>query len=588
MKKIPYGISNFKRIRNENMYYVDKTKYIEVLEQKEDYQFFIRPRRFGKSLFLSLLETYYDLNEKDNFNKFFDGLYIQNNKTHGANSFIVLKLNFATIITDQGKDTLINSFDELVCSSINKCILKYSHKLGKNRLPAEKNRATYAFDYLITLAEINNQKVLLLIDEYDNFANNIMSEERKLYDDLMHDSGYIRTFYKTVKKATATEVLTRIFMTGVSPITLDELTSGANMFANITNEEDLNEMLGFTEEEVLELINYYQLDKKINREDLLAVLENYCNGYKFNRYAKITLYNTDMVLYILNGIKKHGRFPDNLIDDNMKTDYTRLRRLAARFAEKDEMKKIIENEKTDQVEIKEKFNIESLSKAEEKQTSLYSLLYYLGLLTIDKQIANNVILRIPNYAVKVLYWEYMSNLYSVENTASSVEIKKAMEKMRLKGEVDDIFGIYNKFRNSLSNRDLIHYNETTSKLLFTILVQIDGVYLIETEKEAAGGYTDLYLRENVKYREAINYNYLIEFKHIKSKDIKGNLSKDSQQEILRKNKQIIDIKKKEARKQLDEYIKERNIIKATDKEIKKLIVVTLGKQYVEYEFEEEG
>ena len=588
MKKIPYGISNFKRLITEDMYYVDKTKYIEILEQKEDYQFFIRPRRFGKSLFLSLLETYYDLNEKDKFDKIFDGLYIHKNKTSRANSYIILKLNFATIITDQGKEALINSFDELVCSSINKCILKYSHKLGQNNLPAEKNKATYAFDYLITLAEINNQKVLLLIDEYDNFANNIMSEHRKLYDDLMHDSGYIRTFYKTIKKATSTEALTRIFMTGVSPITLDELTSGANMFGNITNEEDLNEMLGFTEEEVIKMIDYYQLENKVNKKDLLTVIENYCNGYKFNKYVSKTLYNTDMVLYILNGIKKSGRFPDNLIDENMKTDYTRLRRLAARFAEEDEMKKIIENEKTDQVEIKEKFNIESLSKAEDKQTSLYSLLYYLGLLTIDKKVANKVILKIPNYAVKVLYWEYMSKLYDIESIISSIEIGKAMEKMRLKGEVVDIFEIYNKFRNSLSNRDLIHYNETTGKLLFIMLAQIDGVYLIETEREASGGYTDLYLRENVRYKEAINYNYLMEFKHIKSKDLKGSLSKDSQQEILKKNKQIIDKKKKEARNQLNEYIKEINIIKATNKEIRKLMVVTLGKKYVEYEFVEEA
>jgi len=476
MKKIPYGISNFKRLITGNMYYVDKTKYIEILEQKEDFQFFIRPRRFGKSLFLSVLDTYYDLNEKGNFDKYFAGLYIQNNRTSEANSYMVLKLNFATIITDQGKNPLMESFDELVSSSVDRSIFKYKDILGIDRLPKNKNKATFALDYIIEMAERNNQKIILLIDEYDNFANNIMSNQKQLYNELMHDAGYVRTFYKTIKKATATGVLTRVFMTGVSPITLDELTSGVNMFANITNEEDLNDMLGFTEEEVVQMIDYYEVDKKVNRNDLLETLKIYCNGYKFNEYANETLYNTDMVLYILNAINKTGRYPKNLIDTNMKTDYTRLRKLAAMFTEEDEMIKIIENEKTEQIELKEKFNIESLSEAEEKQTSLYSLLYYLGLLTIDKPAANNVILKIPNYAVKALYWEYMSKVYDIENTANSLEVKKAMEKMRLKGEVKDIFDIYNRFRNNLSNRDLRWWEINLTSIGACVIVKLMGWY----------------------------------------------------------------------------------------------------------------
>jgi hypothetical protein len=584
MKKVPYGISNFKRLITGNMYYVDKTKYIEILEQKEDFQFFIRPRRFGKTLFLSLLDTYYDLNEKDNFDKYFTGLYIQNNKTPQANKYLVLKLNFATIITDQGKELLIESFDELVSSAVDECIYKYRHLLGQDKLPTAKSKATFAFDYIVKLVDRKNQKMILLIDEYDNFANNIMSDQQQLYNDLMHDAGYVRTFYKTVKKATATGVLTRIFMTGVSPITLDELTSGANMFANITNREDLNDMLGFTEEEVIKLIDYYELDKKVNRKDLLEILRLYCNGYKFNKYAEQTIYNTDMVLYIINTINDTGRYPDNLIDVNMKTDYTRLRRLAAIFAEEDEMIKIIQEERTEKIELKEKFNIESLINVEEKQTSLYSLLYYLGLLSIDKAAENKVILKIPNYAVKVLYWEYMGRIYNYERATNSIEITKAMEKMRLKGEVKDIFAIYNRFRNSLSNRDLRWYNETTSKLLFAMLAQIDGIYLIETEREASGGYADIYLKENVKYKEAIRYNYLIEFKHIKGADLKGDMLIDSREEILKKNREQIEESKNKAFRQLDSYIKEKNIFEASEKEIKKMIVITLGKKYEVYQF----
>ena len=302
MKRIPYGISNFKALIDENMYYVDKTKFIENLEEKDKYQVFIRPRRFGKSLFLTMMETYYDINESENFQRYFGNLYIGKNKTEEANRYIVVKLSFANVITDLGMDKLIESFDRIVAREVDDCIKRYTNILKDTNLPQDEKTAIYALDYLKYLLKRANKKMILLIDEYDNFANNIMGKNKILYEKLLHEGGYVRTFYKGIKEGTADGVIVRTFITGVSPIMLDDITSGANIFTITANDEDLNAIMGFTEEEILEIINYYNIDKIVEKEELLLLLKNYCNGYKFNKNVTETVYNTDMVLYIIKNI----------------------------------------------------------------------------------------------------------------------------------------------------------------------------------------------------------------------------------------------------------------------------------------------
>ncbi len=196
LKRIPYGISNFKELIDLNMYYIDKTKYIEVLEIKDRYQFFIRPRRFGKSLFLSMLQTYYDINERDNFDKYFGNLYIGTHKTEEANKYLILNISFANVVTNQGTEKLVESFDNIIASEVDKCLAKYEDIFGGVNLPKENNKATYALKFLLDKAELKEKKIFLLIDEYDNFANNIMVRDKSLYEELLHGDGYIKTFLK--------------------------------------------------------------------------------------------------------------------------------------------------------------------------------------------------------------------------------------------------------------------------------------------------------------------------------------------------------------------------------------------------------
>jgi hypothetical protein len=582
MKRIPYGISNFKEVMDKGMYYIDKTKFIEIMELKNEYQFFIRPRRFGKSLFISMLQTYYDMKEKDNFNKYFGEFYIGRNKTKFASSYIILKLSFANVISNQGRERLTESFDNIVAMEVSKCLSKYSDILNEKTLPKEYGAATYALQYLVNQADLKGQKIMLLIDEYDNFANNIMIRDRRLYEDLLHGDGYIKTFYKGIKEGTADGVISKIFVTGVSPIMLDDITSGANIFTITSNDKNLNSMMGFTYKEVEELLEYYKIHEIVDKVELMELLKVYCDGYKFNEEVEETLYNTDMVLYLLNNIIQKGGYPKKLIDENVKTDYTRLRNIAENFITREEMMEIIENGKTDPIEIKDRFNLESLYAGEDKEVNLKSMLYYMGMFTIDKTDGNKTVLKIPNYAIKSLYWDYMNKAYEIEQSASYKELASAMKKMRTTGEIQDIMEIYIKVVNRMSTRDLLHFNEASCKSIFITLVHTDGMYLIESEKEADGGYSDVYIKENVLYKKDINYRYILEFKHIRQGDLQGNFNELSEEEIIALNKEYIDKKQEEAEAQLERYIKDHNIIHDSEKSLKKVIVITIGRRYTLY------
>ncbi|MEA1976082.1 MAG: AAA family ATPase, partial [Bacillota bacterium] len=256
MKKIPYGVANFKHIIDSNMYYVDKTMYLKKIEDKDRNIFFIRPRRFGKSLLLSMMSTYYDINEKNNFEKYFLNLYVgkEENKTDKANKYLILHLNFSSVTSEGGKDGLIKSFDNEVSYAVEIFIDKYRDILKIEKLPEEYKGAVESLKYINKQIERlrDNKKVevMLLIDEYDNFANNLMHGNQELYKEILHGEGYIRTFFKTIKVGTEKAVFTKVFVTGVTPIMLDDVTSGANIFTNCSLDKNLNSMLGFTEKEV--------------------------------------------------------------------------------------------------------------------------------------------------------------------------------------------------------------------------------------------------------------------------------------------------------------------------------------------------
>ena len=322
MKKLPYGISDYEKIIEENYYYVDKTKYIEKLENlSERYIMFLRPRKFGKTLFTSVLENYYDVDKKESFDKLFGETYIGNNPSKFRNSYYILRFNFSGIDTNS-EERAILSFKREVASSINVFVKRYDLDFYTN----ENEEAEDILDNLLKAFYIQKQeeKIYVIIDEYDHFANELLGFRTEEFKNMISKNGKIRKWYEILKKGTET-VVDRIFITGVAPITLDSMTSGFNIIKDLTQDRTFNEMFGFSEEEVIKIMEDQELTKK-EKEELLPIMKENYDGYRFSLEGEFNnnLYNSNMCLYFLNEYVKYKEIPKKLVDTNIVSDYSKI------------------------------------------------------------------------------------------------------------------------------------------------------------------------------------------------------------------------------------------------------------------------
>lgn len=310
-KRIPYGMQNFEDVMERDCYYVDKTPFIENIEESNMYFFFIRPRRFGKSLTLSMLENYYDINKKDKFESLFGKLYIGENPTPERNSYLILHLNFAMI--SAGLDNYKKGLDAHCNNKFNSFCSRYAHLLPPDTKEEmnQKEDAVAQLGFLCDKCAEAGLKMYLFIDEYDHFTNQILAhkEHEKRYREQTHGEGYLRHFFDTIKGA-AGDSLGRVFVTGVSPVTMDDLTSGFNIGTNYSLSPEFNEMVGFTEEEVRQMLAYYAsvLPFRHSVDELIEVMKPWYGNYCFDNSEceKATIYNPAMVL----------NFTDNYIQSN--------------------------------------------------------------------------------------------------------------------------------------------------------------------------------------------------------------------------------------------------------------------------------
>lgn len=563
--KIPYGISNFAMLREKGYLYVDKTKYIEILENYPPYQFFIRPRRFGKSLFISMLEHYYDINNLEDFDKLFGGTYIHEQATEEHNGYLVLRLSFSSIVTTEGMERLIKSFDETVLIEVRSFMEKYCERMKNALLPADIAGAEGAIKFIASQAHKNGQKILLLIDEYDNFANDLLGRNnKKLYLDLLSSEGYVRNFYKAIKDGTMSSV-TRVFITGVSPLMLDDLTSGFNITHNLTMKKQLNEMLGLTRSELEDVIKRLALPERMDITQVYTDMRYYYNGYLFSSEATQRLYNPDMVLYFLENLQREGQYPRQMLDENVKTDYRKLRTLAMNFSGKADMEKILQDEKP-VVELVERFHLEDMY---DKRENFISLLYYIGMLTIKEGVLNKTILGIPNYVIRKIYWEYFMEMLSGVAPLDKEAVSNSITAMREHGDISLFTEKLQELMAVLSNRDLMTFNEKAVKLLICALVSMDGVYVIRSEMETNTGYIDIMLTRDIRYAEYTKFEWLIELKYLKESE------RDKLEEV-----------KQSGLTQLCRYSQSELITRGSSGEgLKKMLLIVVGKTEV---YTEEG
>ncbi|MEJ6952525.1 AAA family ATPase [Natronospora cellulosivora (SeqCode)] len=561
MLKIPYGISDFKSLRKENYLYIDKTNFIETIEELDSkYLFFIRPRRFGKSLFLSTLAHYYDMNNKDEFEDMFKDLYISKNPSELKTSYIVLQFNFSGLNTDS-KEELRNSFRLTLLNAIIDTLYKYPY-VFKNIKDIENNIKSIKdikgiLEYFLKEVKRTSEKIYLIVDEYDHFANDIIAMgDGDFYRDIIRARGFVRDFYETVKIGTES-VIDRIFITGISPVMLDDLTSGFNISTNITMSKLFNEILGFTEEEVKGIIEKVARadDIDLDKEQLLLELRKNYNGYLFNKDSKKRLYNPDMILHFFNQYLMTGDYPDQLIDDNVRTDYGRINRLVANEVNREVLEDIILEEGI-VADIITRFSFDMMY----DEDYFVSLLFYMGLLTIDKKYRTRTLLKIPNFVVKTIFWEYIEKRLSKQYQLSlnTNDLRKSIEDMAYEGDIKPYIDYLSKhvFKH-LSNRDLINFDEKYIKvILFAYLVD-SMAYKPYSESEVGNGYIDIYLEKDLRIPD-IKYEWIIELKYLKKAD------KDKLADV-----------KEEGLRQLQEYANSRKFAEKDD--IKKALVIFIGK-----------
>lgn len=521
-KRIPYGMQNFEDVIKEDCYYVDKTPFIEQIEESNKYFFFIRPRRFGKTLTLSMLENYYDINKKDKFEEIFGKLYIGQNPTPEHNTYLIIHLNFAEVAAglDDYKDGLDNHC-RLVFNffcDIYAHILPANTKEGMEKL----TDAVSQLRFLCQKCQEVGKKIYLFIDEYDNFTNMILAHEEHLmrYRNQTHGEGYLRQFFNTIKGA-AGNTLGRVFVTGVSPVTMDDLTSGFNIGTNYSLSPDFNEMTGFTEEEVRKMLDYYGSVLPFNHttDELIKVMKPWYDNYCFaeDRYGETTMYNSVMVLnFVDNYIRSEYQIPKKMVETNIRIDYDKMRMLIRHDKEFAHDASIIQQLVTQGFVIgtlNENFPAERINDPD----NFLSLLFYFGMVTIDGTYKGETKFIIPNEVVRDQMYTYLLDTYKENDLVYDRYNKGKLEsKLAYDGQfkpyfeyIADCLKKYSSQRDKQKGEAFVHG--------FTLaMTSQNKFYRPISELDNDGGYADIFLSPLCDIYKDMVDSYIIELKYSKS------------------------------------------------------------------------
>ena len=588
IKRIPYGKSDFEAINQKNDYYVDKTQYIPLLELTS-FQFLIRPRRFGKSLFLSMLHSYYDINNIDRFDELFRETYILDNPTEEKTSYMILTFNFSAVDPDINR--VEESFNTYCNIKIEGFVKRYSHILGNEIVEAVKryDKPSEKLKYLSDSSKNIKTKLYMMIDEYDNFANTIISRYgQNSYENLTYSEGFFRYFFNVLKDMTSDSgsILARLFITGVSPITLDDVTSGFNIARNITIHENLNEILGFKQKDVEKILDYYISVGVFahDREETLKLMKEWYGGYQFSKNGEEKIYNSDMILYYLMESYDTKNRLDDLVDQNVKIDYRKLqhfltinKKLNGNF---DALEKLLTDGKLSGDLVKS-FPLNQIT----KRDNFISLLFYFGLITIKGTYQGEIEFIIPNNTIKTLIYSFIRDGYRdvYDFNIDVFELSKLSKRMLYRGEYENCFRfIEREINRVVVLRDFID-GERVIGAYFLSLLSITNSFIIEHEKQQSLGFSDMVLRPFYSVYDDAEYGYLIEFKYLSKKDYKESIKNKPLPlggglgEASLVNRYITQATKQLKRYEADDnFKKELQLAPYGDKKLIKLILLFVG------------
>ncbi len=515
-KLIPYGISDFAQVRREDKYYVDKTMYLPKMEAAGNFLFLIRPRRFGKSLFLSMMRCYYDILEKDNFHNLFSGLWIENHPTTLMGTFQVLYMDFSQVGGDM--NNLFDRFNSRIGAVLDDFAYRYERFYYDGFAADVEKKSDFRskLDHITLLAKRKGIRLYLIVDEYDNFTNTVLNVAgEEVYHAMTHAEGFYRDVFKLFKPN-----FDRILMMGVSPVTMDDVTSGYNIATSLTLDPDFNMMLGFSETEVREMIRYYQGvgALKADEDALIDEMKPWYDGYCFSRRALRTdpkMYNTDMVSYYIRNYISHGEAPEEMLDRNTATDYNKLDKLI-RLDKLDGDRKSVLLEVAQNGftlgEVQPSFPAHRLIEPD----MFKSLLYYYGLLTIGGVDGVDTVLSIPNNNVRRQFYEYLVIEYSKIKNINVSELNRRFKAAALDGEWRPMMEyICRQYHDTTSVRSLIE-GERNIQGFMTAYFSLNPYYLTNPEVELSHGYCDFFLMPDFHRCETTAHAYIVELKYLRS------------------------------------------------------------------------
>ena len=567
MRQIPYGEINFETIRNENNLYVDKTKFIEKLESSPNLRraFYLRPGRFGKSLFVSMLNYYYAIEEKEKFEKLFGDLYIGKNQTENRNKYYILKFDFSGM--DISSSTTIEQMEDIfnrkVRAGINEFANRYKLEIKTEDTitPAE----TIGNAFVEFKAKKPNEKIYVLIDEYDNFTNGILKGDAQRFLDTVSIEGFVKGFYATIKEEVGTGLVERFFATGIAPVTLDSMTTGFNIATDITKDSDFVDMVGLTNDEVKALINEILPEKTENeQEEIYNEMKTYYDGYRFSEESETKTFNTTLAMYYLNYYQNKGKKPLKMMDVNIAANFEKLDNLITlknNPYSKEVLEALIQNNEIID-DITSKFNLSM----ELTRKDILSILFYFGYCTIaENKVGLKVLFKIPNYVMSEIYNEYFIYLLKKEGMKINTEkIDEAMYEIALEGKIEKLCKIVEEYLSYIGNISWQKYDEKYIKGYIHAILQLSEMYRVYLEYNVKNnGYIDVVA---FKVPESgAKYQIMLEVKYIKKEEAKTKEQKEK----------IIEEKRKSAIEQIQKYAEDERLSK---EEMKKYVLIFVGEK----------
>ena len=567
MRKIPYGEINFETIINDNLLYIDKTNYIEKLEADVDLKkcFYLRPGRFGKSLFTNMLNYYYAIDTKEKFEKIFGNTYIGKHPTENRNKYYILKFDFSGMDVDSttSLDFMREVFYKKVVNGIKDFANRYKIQIdfSDSITPAD----AIATLFIEFRAQKPDEKIYVLIDEYDNFTNGILKGDAGKFLDIVSGEGFVKAFYATIKENIGLGTVERFFATGIAPITLDSMTTGFNIATDITRYSEFVAMIGLTKQEVKEAIKEVLPEKtEQEQEEIYNEMEQYYNGYRFSEQSEERTFNTTLVMYYLKEYVRTGERPAEMLDINIAANFEKLENLIT-LKNNEYSKEVLEAlmQKGDiSAKIVNKFNL----KMEVAQSTILSMLFYFGYCTIkENRTGLNVSFKIPNYVMEGIYNEYFMQLLAREGVKiDSRQMEDAILQLAEEGKIDKLCLLVEEYLSYIGNISWQRFDEKYVKSYMHAILFNTPIF-------------STYLEYNVKNNNYIDvavfkvpsmgakYQAIIEVKYIKKEDARGRKTRE----------EAIAKKRDEAIEQIEAYCEDKRLPK--DK-MKKFIVVYVGER----------